>query len=211
MKWFRIEKEKGEQPQSGSYKDWKEMLAVEGRHQCVYCAIPEASFGGLRNFHVEHYKPKSKEEFKHLENDVKNLFYACPICNTFKGDDWPCEPPDDLGVECYASPSVYDYTHLFLDATAAEVVGKNITARYMISQLYLNRPQLVMERRHKQVLATFQSTRKKMFQSAVMLMSYNDAKSKELLREYLYKKENIDDLMFEASNMIPYQNKDVSR
>ena len=61
-------KEKTQQPTKGKYSDWKEILAEEGFNQCVYCAIPDACFGGIRNFHVEHYRPKSK--FKKLENNI---------------------------------------------------------------------------------------------------------------------------------------------
>jgi 5-methylcytosine-specific restriction endonuclease McrA len=104
MNWRRIPKEKTVQPKKGRYSDWKEILAEEGFNQCVYCAIPDACFGGIRNFHVEHYRPKSK--FEKLENDIKNLFYACAICNTFKGDDWPGEPEKDFFAPCYPDPSL---------------------------------------------------------------------------------------------------------
>lgn len=147
MKWFKIDKTQTKQPEIGMYNDWKALLADEGRHQCVYCAIPEASFGGIRNFHVEHYRPKSNEEFKHLKNAIANLFYACPVCNTFKGDDWPCSPPDNLSVPCYADPSVVDYNYIFLRTGSLEIEGANQAARYMVEKLYLNRPQLIQERR----------------------------------------------------------------
>src|SRR5688500_18636223 len=106
---MRIPKEKTPPPESGTYQDWKALLADEGAHQCVYCAITEASFGGIRNFHVEHFRPKSL--FQDLVNAFKNLFYACAICNVFKGDDWkePCGEQHHMG---YLDPSVVDYSDI---------------------------------------------------------------------------------------------------
>ncbi|HEX8677192.1 MAG TPA: HNH endonuclease, partial [Segetibacter sp.] len=146
MKWQRIPKEKAKQPKKGNYKLWKDQIAKEGFYQCVYCALPEPQFGGIRNFHVEHYKPKKK--FQELENDIKNLFYACPICNIFKGDSWPGEPLEDHATSCFPNPSTVDYNVLFkLDYDLGIVEGNFPASLYLISALHLNRPQLVLERR----------------------------------------------------------------
>lgn len=146
MKWKRIPKESASQPDSGNYKAWKQLIADEGFHQCVYCAIPDASLGGLRSFHIEHYKPKSK--FKDLENDINNLFYACPICNTFKSNDWPAEPNKDHSINSYPNPSILDYTDLFnTDPETGTISGKYIASKYIVEKLFLNRSQLIMERR----------------------------------------------------------------
>lgn len=147
MKWKRIPKEKSSQPTTGKYPDWKPILAKEGFHQCVYCALPDATFGE-RNFHVEHYKPKSRASFKHLENDIKNLFYACPVCNVFKSDSWPRAPKKDHSVEAFPDPSKCDYCELFeLDEPSGEIAGKFLASRFLIIRLHLNRRQLVIERR----------------------------------------------------------------
>ncbi len=108
MKWKRVPKENCKQPTTGTYSDWKEILAEEGFHQCVYCAIPEPRFGGIRNFHVEHYRPKSLKRFQKLTNDIRNLYFACAICNTFKGDDWPAEPDAQFHSHCFPDPSKTD-------------------------------------------------------------------------------------------------------
>lgn len=146
MKWKRIPKEHATQPTSGNYRDWKDIIASEGFRQCVYCAIHESAFGGIRNFHVEHYRPKSK--FANLINDIFNLFYACAICNIFKGDDWPDEPHTDHLLICYPNPSEVDYETLFnVDVLTGLVSGKFTASRYLVEQLHLNRHQLVLERR----------------------------------------------------------------
>ena len=114
---------------------------------CIYCTISDAHYGGIRNFHVEHYRPKSR--FKGLEHIYSNLFYACAICNTFKGNDWPDEPkPESFDYIHYPDPSVTDYSKLFVvDPDTAMVSGVNVAARYLVEQLHLNRPQILRNRK----------------------------------------------------------------
>lgn len=147
MKWKRIPKENSTQPATGKYSDWKHLLAEEGFHQCVYCALHDATFGE-RNFHVEHYKPKSNRRFKHLEDIFSNLFYACPVCNVFKSDSWPGAPKKDHSVEAYPDPSKCDYSNLFKVVNrTGQIKGQFVASRFLIARLHLDREQLVTERR----------------------------------------------------------------
>jgi len=160
VKWIRIPKENSIQPDKGSYSDWKQQIADEGQHQCVYCAIHDGHFGGLRNFHIEHYRPKSIDRFAELKNVIINLFYACPVCNTFKSDDWPADPIDDLSIHCYPDPSLTDYSEIFsIEVENGTIIGNCLAARYMVEKIYLNRPQLIMERRVRYLLSIEESLR----------------------------------------------------
>lgn len=148
MRWKLITKEPNFQPATGIYSDWKELLSKEASHLCVYCSIHESSMGGIRNFHVEHYRPKSK--FKNLINTFSNLFYACPICNVFKSNDWPHEPDgkNHLTVICYPDPSIINYADLFeVDFATGLINGTCTSANYIKNKLYLNRPQLIIDRK----------------------------------------------------------------
>jgi hypothetical protein len=146
MIWKKIEKDPSKQPTKGMYSDWKQLLADEGHNQCVYCALHESIMGGIRNFHVEHYRPKSKWPEK--LNTYTNLFYACPICNTYKSNDWPNEPNCDHSVASYPDPSVVDYNSLFdIDSRDGLINGKYIATKYIQEKLFLNRPQLVIARK----------------------------------------------------------------
>ena len=147
MKWRRIDKSTTAQPSTGCYTDWKPILAEEAQNQCVYCCISDAHFGGIRNFHVEHFRPKKK--FPELEQVIANLFYACSICNVFKGDDWPAEPGGAaLDYPHYPDPSVTDYAEMFaVHPITARVDGANVTARYLIEKLNLNRAQVLRNRK----------------------------------------------------------------
>lgn len=145
MRWYRIPIPRIVQPQAGTYSNWKPLLRTEGNHRCAYCAIHEAAWGGTRNFHVEHYRPKSK--YPDLINLITNLFYACSVCNSFKREDWPGDPRADLGNICYPDPSEIDFNDLFTLQDGFRIEGANLAARYVIQRLYLNRPQLILERR----------------------------------------------------------------
>lgn len=147
MNWKLIKKDPEKQPKVGTYNDWKEQIAEECFHQCVYCSIHENPWGGIDHYHIDHFRPKSKKEFKHLINDICNLFYACPVCNRFKGDDWPGEP-DNLENICYPDPSRTDYKTIFqIDLSNFTICSSYKSGNYLILRLYLNRPQLIFERR----------------------------------------------------------------
>lgn len=143
MKWRIIDKKNARAPASGDYRSWKPQLAIEAELQCVYCCIHESQFGGFRNFHVEHYKPQSA--FPELRNEYSNLFYACGICNSFKSDDWPTELNEgDLSKPGYPCPAEVDYNgFLHVDEDTGEVFGDDVTGRYLVERLHLNRGHIV--------------------------------------------------------------------
>lgn len=122
------------------------MIADHCGGQCIYCAISEARFGGIRNFHVEHFRPKVK--FPKLENDISNLYLACAICNVLKCDDWPCDPAIDHSLAAYPDPSAADYNLLLtVSPTTYELNSATIAGKYVIERILLNRAQLIVERR----------------------------------------------------------------
>lgn len=143
MKWRIVEKDLTQIPKTGSYSNWKPQLADEAKYQCVYCCIHESNFGGIRNFHVEHYKPQSK--FPTLKDAYSNLFYACGVCNIFKSDDWPGElASDDFSQAGYPDPSRVDYGQLLkVDRFSGIVSSGSSTGKYLIERLHLNRPHLI--------------------------------------------------------------------
>jgi hypothetical protein len=143
MQWYLILKNTEKQPDKGTYSDWKPIVAEECFYQCVYCAIHESQFGGIVNYHIDHFRPKSL--FAALINDLANLYYACPICNRFKSDDWPDEP--SLDKVSYPEPCKVDYNTLFEFDDKYSLIGLFTASKYLIHRLYLNRAQLIFERR----------------------------------------------------------------
>ncbi|MBB1644948.1 HNH endonuclease [Sphingobacterium sp. UME9] len=145
MNWQKIDRNSRIQ-QQGKYNNWKEQIAKDCFHRCVYCSIHESPWGGIDNFHIDHFKPKSK--FSELTNVIYNLYYSCPICNRFKSDDWQNDCIANLDVIGYPDPSEHDFQKLFeIDMTTFKLKGNFKSSRYVINRLYLNRPQLILERR----------------------------------------------------------------
>jgi len=66
-------------PYSKDYTKYKPYLRQDFNYRCAYCTIHEGEFGGLRNFVVEHFRPRWK--FSELECEYTNLYYACRIYN----------------------------------------------------------------------------------------------------------------------------------
>ena len=144
MQWKKIDKTLRVQ-KAGVYSDWKQQISDDCYNQCVYCSIHENPWGGIDHYHIEHFRPQSK--FEDQTNIITNLYLACPVCNRFKSDDWPNEPTD-LNILCYPDPSDYDYSELFqFDPQTHTLIGRYTSSKYLINRLYLNRPQLVYERR----------------------------------------------------------------
>lgn len=154
MKWIRIGPPRIAQPTKGRYSDWKPLLAVEGRQQCVYCAISEAQWGGTRNFHVEHYRPK--RQFKDLRDTIDNLFYACSVCNGLKSDDWPGDPDPGLEKYAYPNPAEIDLSSVLRIDARFIVSGTTPASRYLVERLGLNRYFLVHARREAALSARIQ-------------------------------------------------------
>lgn len=145
MRWKRVPANRV-QPTQGSYSDWKTEIANDCWQQCVYCAISETVYGGIDNFHIDHFRPLST--FDDLTNVITNLFLACAICNRFKSNDWPADDVEDHSLPSYPDPSAFDYNDLFeIDLVTYLVSGRFPATVYLTEKLYLNRPQLLIERR----------------------------------------------------------------
>lgn len=216
MNWKRIPKEKSTQPIVGMYKDWKEQLSIEGFHQCVYCSISEAEFGGIRNFHVEHYKPKSLPAFTSLVNTYTNLFFACSICNSFKSNDWPGDPTIELNTPCYPDPSVVDYSTLFCVDTVGVLAGNNLSAKYLIQKIYLNRPQLIINRREHLLEEKFEEIKLKLnLQFSILCDQIEKRNGIENAIEYLkkikYEISELENLYHKKTKTIPYSESQTQR
>jgi hypothetical protein len=210
MRWIKVPKETASTPAKGTtYRDWKSDLANEGMHQCVYCAIHERALGGFWNFHVEHYRPKSK--FPNLTNQYRNLFYACAICNTFKSNDWPSEPDDALSVASYPDPATVDYNRILSVDGRGSVYGLNVAARYVVEKIFLNRPQLILERRDCNAQDECDRVDERLNDSAEALMRQTDATSLELLKDLFRCTREIRRLHSEARKIRPYEPSQTKR
>jgi len=69
------------------YRDW---LRDEFSFRCVYCLEREVWRDMRERMHIEHFQPQAIR--KDLKGEYNNLLYACPACNSQKGDTILCDP-----------------------------------------------------------------------------------------------------------------------
>lgn len=207
MDWFIVPRMRPK-PTTGVYSDWKPVIAVNCRHQCVYCTVPESEYGGIDNFHVEHFRPKSL--FGTLENDIDNLFIACAICNRFKSDEWPGDPHVQGATATFLDPAIADYhSHIELspDATLA---GRTVAGVYVIERLYLNRPQLIVSRRYRKALRLIDSA-VSTFNSTLNELSALGSDGHEIISEIAQASLRINQLQVQLAQATPYQANEIKR
>ncbi len=59
------------------YGNYKPYLQPLFRSRCAYCISHEEVMGGYEAMEVDHFRPPSQPEFKHLKKEWANLYYAC--------------------------------------------------------------------------------------------------------------------------------------
>ena len=76
------------------YSYYRQEIAEDCQHRCVYCDACADEVGGSESMQLDHFRPESLEEYRHLSNDPRNLHYACGRCNLWKSDWWPARGSD---------------------------------------------------------------------------------------------------------------------
>ena len=209
MRWKRVVAGRV-QPALGVYRDWKTQIANDCHQQCVYCALSESRYGGLDNFHIDHFKPKSK--FEELEQIIANLFLACAICNRFKSNDWPADPLEDHSRPAYPDPSSHDYNELFtVEHRTYEVSGRYPATRYVTERLYLNRPQLMLERRSFFLEERIDEIGDFAQRAGEAVRETGSEESKTLLLGFLTRVIDLKNTFAQANRARPYELEDVRR
>lgn len=120
-------------PQRQSYKKYKPLLREEFNSRCVYCMLPDR-LKGQESFGIDHYKPKRK--FPTLAFEYSNLFYACNVCNSRKGDFWPST--EQLNQEQFIPNPCDHVTYDYFRATGPHIHPRNKTGEFALGYLDLN-------------------------------------------------------------------------
>lgn len=110
-----------------SYKSFKPFLADDFNKRCGYTDCPDFWFGGKNNFHIDHFKPFSKNP--QLATEYSNLVYCCSYVNILKSDD----------EGDYIDPCDVDFNDHFKRGKGGEILPKDSSkeALYMHSKLNL--------------------------------------------------------------------------
>jgi uncharacterized protein (TIGR02646 family) len=111
-----------------SYRSYKKSLASDFNSRCGYTDCPDFWFGGKNTFHIDHFKPFSKNPA--LATDYGNLVYCCSYVNILKSDD----------EGEYLDPCDIDFNQHFERDDDGSIIPKSDSkeAKYMFSKLQLN-------------------------------------------------------------------------
>lgn len=132
-----------------NYRAYKPYLVIDFNHTCGYCDDNDKWLGGDRNYHIDHFCPKSL--FDELENEYNNLVYSCPFCNISKSNDWVTASSDEsidkaLNVG-YIDPCNPDYIKHFTRLSDGTIKPVTDIGEYMWRKLkfYLKRHQVIYQ------------------------------------------------------------------
>lgn len=109
------------------YRSFKKYLAADFNKRCGYTDCPDFWFGGKNNFHIDHFKPFSKNP--KLATEYSNLVYCCSYVNILKSDD----------EGDYIDPCDVDFNDHFERGNDGSILPKvgSVEANYMHSKLNL--------------------------------------------------------------------------
>ncbi len=68
-----------------NYRRFKKYLSNDFKNKCGYTDCSDFWFGGPTTFHIDHFKPFSKNPS--LQTDYSNLVYCCSYVNILKSND----------------------------------------------------------------------------------------------------------------------------
>lgn len=121
-----------------NYRDYKQPLANDFSNRCGYTNCPDLWFGGMDNFHIDHFIPwKKYPNTPNLKIDYSNLVYSCSYVNISKSND----------EGQYLDPCNEDYNKHFSRDFYGKIVPNKDSAKaiymYKKLKLYLRRYQVI--------------------------------------------------------------------
>ena len=134
-----------------NYREYKPFLRLDFERRCAYCYIPESRYGTPGNYTIDHFRPKSRPEFRKLICHYSNLYYVCRDCNLYKGAAWPSSVLRAQEFR-FLDPCTDDFSLHWIVRPDGILTPKTPAGAYMIARLRLNREYLREWRRHKTVM-----------------------------------------------------------
>ncbi len=127
---------------------FRDEIAEDCTERCVYCDCHENEVGGREAMELDHFRPWSRPEFKHLKNDPTNFLHTCGRCNRLKGANWPSTDPNAPhdGVVGFIDPFGCDRRQYFRVDGDGGLLCRQPPAVYIASLLALDRPLLKLLR-----------------------------------------------------------------
>jgi hypothetical protein len=122
-------------------KALRDRVANDARHRCGYCLTVETVVGTPMD--IDHILPQARGG----TNDEANLWLACALCNSHKGDKLTAiDPLSGESVRLFDPRRQAWVDHFAWSSDAVRIVGLTPTGRATVSALNLNRPSLVIAR-----------------------------------------------------------------
>lgn len=111
-----------------NYRDYKKFIAEDFNNKCGYTDCSHFWFGGRNTFHIDHFKPFSKNP--KLQTDYANLVYCCSYVNILKSND----------EGDYIDPCDVDFNEHFERKKDGTIIPKTSSnaAKYMHGKLQLS-------------------------------------------------------------------------
>ena len=120
----------------------RERVAAQAKYRCGYCLTTEAIVGSPME--IDHLIPRSLGG----PDAEDNLWLACSLCNTYKGDRMAAEDPASGALTPLFNPRMMVWgEHFTWTEDGERIVGMTVCGRATVVALYLNRPSLVVARR----------------------------------------------------------------
>ncbi len=135
---------------------YRELVREDFFECCAYCLLHEVLAGGMDNFELDHFYPKSKLASEEEKNDYYNLYYSCHICNKYKADSWPNKILENEGYR-YVDLCKDDFKTHFKDDNNGNWIPLTNPGKYTDEKIRLNRKHLVEVRKYLSGLSYFHS------------------------------------------------------
>ena len=113
-----------------NYRSYKPHLASDFLNRCGYTDCSDFWFGGINNFHIDHFIPwKTYPHKPNLKTDYQNLVYCCSYVNILKSND----------EGDYIDPCTEDFNQHFSRDKSGNIVPdpNSVQAKYMYKRLKL--------------------------------------------------------------------------
>lgn len=121
----------------------RKLIRLQGQNRCGYCRSAETVTG--ISLEIEHLIPEAAGG----SSDEKNLWLACVACNKIKSDQTHGRDPiTGRRLRLFNPRTQIWKEHFTWSSDGTEIIGKTPCGRATLNSLRLNRPELVIARRH---------------------------------------------------------------
>ena len=118
----------------------RQFVRERAEFRCEYCRLPQAYAPAVR-FHVEHIRARQHRGADELDN----LAFACPRCNSFKGPDLTTHDPQTDDQVSVFNPRV-DSWHEHFALDGLQIVGITSIGRATVELLNMNEEERIQVR-----------------------------------------------------------------